>query len=158
MSKFITLVGTIGPVAVVLLITASALGCDGSPTQLPLSPTPPPTAAPTPPPDAAPFGSMFGVVYETTQTGPIPVEGVRLGLLTCLRENCPAATTAFREVTTDKDGAFRIPDVYDGPLNFLWILKEGYKAADPIPAGCDGCDRIVAISGDTRLDVEVVRP
>ena len=158
MSHIITLVGTTSRIAVVLLLTVGAMGCsdDGSPTRLPLSPTPTPTATPTP--DAATFGSMFGVVYEITQTGRIPVEGVGLGLLTCFSEGCPTATTAYREVTTDKDGAFRIPDVYNGPLNFLWMSKEGYKAADPIPGSCEGCDRIVAISGDTRLDVEVVRP
>jgi hypothetical protein len=153
-SRVIKLVGTSSRVAVVLLITIGATGCrDGSSPRLPLSPT----AMPTPTPDATTLGSMFGVVYETTQTGPIPVEGVRLGLLTCLRENCPTATTAYREVTSDKDGAFRIPDVYNGPLNFLWISKEGYKGAHP-PGGCEGCDLVVAISGDTRLDVEVVRP
>jgi hypothetical protein len=63
-----------------------------------------------------------------------------------------------REATTDKDGAFRISHLYDGELNFLWISKPGYQAADPIylVRSCDGCDRIVQVKGDTRLDVQVV--
>ena len=78
--------------------------------------------------------------------------------MSCGLTNC-AGEVISREVTTDKDGVFRIPDLYNGTLNFLWITKDGYKPAGPNePFGsCDGCDRIVSVNGDTRLDIEVIR-
>ena len=101
---------------------------------------------------------MFGVVFETTQAGRTPVEGVVIAVLSCSVTNCPSSSSVSYETTTDKDGAYRLADLHHGELNFLWILKEGYAAAGPIPVqSCDWCDRIVTVAGDTRLDVELVR-
>jgi len=62
-------------------------------------------------------------------------------------------------VTTGKDGTYRVADLYNGEANYIWIgSKEGYISAAPRPALlCEGCDLIVTVNGDTRLDIEVVR-
>lgn len=154
------LIGTAtAQLSLTLLITVAAMGCDQrrSPlmsrsTSTPTTPTPIPT--PTAP---VADGSIFGVISERTPTGSKPVAGAFLQHLSCGLANCPAIIE--REVITDKDGAFRIPDVYNGTLNFLWVFKDGYRAAEPNePYGsCDGCNRRVSVNGDTRLDIEVVR-
>jgi hypothetical protein len=71
--------------------------------------------------------------------------------------NCPSASSVFEETTTDQDGAYHVSGLHNGGLNFLWVLKEGYVADGPLPSSCDWCDRIVMVSGDTQLDVELVR-
>ena len=101
---------------------------------------------------------MFGVVSEMTPAGPTPVEGVSLSVLSCAVPNCPNPSIVVQETTTDKHGAYRLSGLHNGELNFLWVSKEGYVAGGLLPAdSCDGCDRIVTVSGDTQLDIEVVR-
>jgi hypothetical protein len=101
---------------------------------------------------------MFGVVSEMTPAGRRPVEGVSLYLLSCALANCPDPLIVVQETTTDIYGAYRLSGLYNGELNFLWVSKEGYVAGGPLPAdSCDRCDRIVTVSGDTQLDLEVVR-
>ena len=101
---------------------------------------------------------MFGVVSEVTAAGRTPVEGVRLSVLSCAVTNCPNPSIVVQETTTDEHGAYRLSGLHNGELNFLWVSKEGYVAGGPVPAvSCDGCDRIVTVSGDTQLDLEVVR-
>jgi hypothetical protein len=159
MSHLTRLIARITPVALAVLVLVLGIGCgDGTPAaQQILSPTPTPTAASPAPPETR--GSLAGMVYEMTPAGRTPVDGVSVYHLTCFSVNCPSVTTLSRQVRTDRDGAFRISDVYNGALNYVWVAKEGYRAADPIPplGSCDGCDRIVDIGGDTRLDIEVVR-
>ena len=72
--------------------------------------------------------------------------------------NCPNPSIVVQETTTDEHGAYRLSGLHNGELNFLWVSKEGYVAGGPVPAvSCDGCDWIVTVSGDTQLDLEVVR-
>ena len=72
---------------------------------------------------------------------------------------CPSAVTAGYSVQTDRDGRYRIGRVYPGDLNFLWVRNEVYDLVNPMaPGTCpDGCDRVVVVSGDTRLDIDLVR-
>ena len=145
-----------------LILTAAVTGCadDRSSTvATPIVPTPIFTPTPTPGVQVATRGgSISGVVTEMTSSGSKPVAGAVLQHMSCGLTNC-AGEVISREVTTDKDGAFRIPDLFNGPLNFLWITRDGYKPAEPNePFGsCDGCNRIVSVNGDTRLDIEVIR-
>jgi hypothetical protein len=92
-----------------------------------------------------------------TAAGRTPVEGARLDLLSCAVANCPDASIVVEQTTTDKKGAYRLSGAHNGGLNFLWVSKEGYVADGPLPSSCDRCDRIVMVSGDTQLDVELVR-
>jgi hypothetical protein len=138
---------------ITLLLATAAIACDGGSPVIPTAPpAPPPTSGP--PPALTPTGSLAGVVSEMTPTGSKPVGGVIVYIMTCGTFNCPDA--ASREVLTDSDGAYRIPQLYNGPLNYLWVSKEGYRAESLGPCP-DGCDRTLVISGDTRLDIEIVR-
>ena len=136
-------------------------GCGGSDSPAtPLTPSPPPTARPAPTPPT-PIGDnvLSGVVFEVTSTGRTPLTGLTVYLLTCGASNCPSAVTAEYSVQTDEDGRYRIDGVYPGDLNFLWVRNEVYDLVNPMaPGTCpDGCDRIVVVSGDTQLDIELVR-
>jgi hypothetical protein len=143
----------------VLALGLAGCGSSGSPAT-PLTPSPQPTASPAPT-APAPIGNnvLSGVVFEVTSTGRTPLEGVTVYLLTCGAWNCPNAVTADFSVQTDRDGLYRIDGVYPGNLNFLWVRDERYDLVNPMaPGTCpDGCDRVVMVSGDTRLDIELVR-
>lgn len=141
-------------------LTIFMLGCD-NPVSTPLSPAAitAPTAGPVPTPPGSVNASsvLYGVVVEITSTGRTPVEGVTVYLETCSLSNCPDIKS--HEVITDKDGGYRIAGVYDGSLNFLWARNAVYEMAAPMaPGTCpDGCDRVVTVNGETRLDIELVR-
>ena len=147
-------------IATALGLTILILGCDGSDRGTPLSPFPPAlaTPSPTPAPPPTPIGQsvLSGAAFEMTLTGRSPVEGATIYLTTCGTFNCPDAKGY--ETKTDKEGSYRIAGVYDGALNFLWISKEDYALVDPMaPGTCpDGCDRLVTVKGETRLDLELV--
>jgi hypothetical protein len=85
------------------------------------------------------------------------VEGTTIGLKTCSLQNCPDVKAYV--VQTDQRGDYRIAGVYDGDMNYLWVVKPAYVMTDPMPAGScpDGCDRVVTVRGDTRLDIELMR-
>src|SRR5688572_17320444 len=142
--------------------TLFLMGCDdGSRTPISPStptPTPIPGARPTLP-DAIADSVLSGVVFEVSSTGRIPLAGVTLHLLTCGAVNCPPSSTAAHEVKTGENGGYRIAGVYNGALNFFWIRNEVYDLVNPVvPGTCpDGCDRVVTVNGDTRLDIDLVR-
>jgi hypothetical protein len=77
--------------------------------------------------------------------------------MTCGLANCPDAKGY--NVKTDKDGNYRFDGVYDGPMNYFWVRNEIYDLTSPMVLGTcpDGCDRVVDVSGETRLDIELVR-
>ena len=143
------------------VLLASALsGCNEgrtptAPTQT--TTTTPTLAAPTTPSGT---GSLYGVVTEMTSTGPTPVEGVLVAPLSCARVACPSSDKyIYQEVTTGKDGTYRVADLYNGEANYIWIAsKVGYVSAEPLPVlDCEGCHLIVTVNGDTRRDIRVVR-
>jgi hypothetical protein len=146
---------------VVLVLALGFAGCGGSASPAtPLTPSPQPTASPAPT-APTPIGNnvLSGVVFEVAPTGRTPLEGVTVYLLTCGAWNCPIAVTADFSVQTDQDGRYQIAGVYSGNLNFLWVRNETYDLVNPMPPGTcpDGCDRVVTVSGDTRLDIDLVR-
>lgn len=148
-------------VGCVLVLVLGLAGCGGSYSPAtPLAPSPQPTVSPAPTPPT-PIGDkvLSGVVSEVTSTGRFPLEGITVYLLTCGAWNCPSAVTADYSVKTDKDGRYLIGGVYPGDLNYLWVRNEVYDLANPMaPGTCpDGCDRVVVVSGDTRLDIDLVR-
>ena len=141
--------------------TILMFGCDNSvrtPMVAPVMPTPIPSPPPTLPIPTA-DNVLSGVVFEVTPTGRTALGGVTVYLLTCGAWNCPSAVTAAHEVKTGKDGGYRIADVYSGELNFLWVRNEVYDLVEPMaPGTCpDGCDRVVTVNGDTRLDIDLIR-
>lgn len=93
--------------------------------------------------------TLSGVVSERTAAGPVPVEGVLVMGYRCSR--CEG-----QESTTDRNGAYSI-SLYAGE-NDIWVIKNGYDVDGPPPMrSCENCSAIVAINGDTRFDVELVR-
>jgi hypothetical protein len=77
------------------------------------------------------------MVFATTSTGLASVEGARVRL----------EIGSFRlDATTDQDGLYTLPGLYEGMSN-VSTTKDGYETDT----------RKVAISGDVRLDIRVVR-
>ena len=145
-----------------LALTLLMFGCDNS-VGTPILPT---TLTPTPIPGPAPAlpnptadSVLSGVVFEVTPTARTPLAGVTVYLMTCGAWNCPRPFIAAHEVKTGKDGGYRIAGVYNGDLNFFWVRNDVYDLVNLMaPGTCpDGCDRVVTVNGDTRLDIDLVR-
>lgn len=105
---------------------------------------------PLAPDGGEPMYTLSGIVTERTTAGPVPVEGVLVAGYRC-SPRCQG-----QQSTTDSNGAYSI-SLYTGE-NDIWVLKNGYDVDGPPPMrSCENCDAIVAINGDTRLDIELVR-
>jgi hypothetical protein len=98
--------------------------------------------------------SLSGTVYESTATGPVPIDGA---LVYC--ELCGEITHTW--ATADTNGFYRFPgNLADGGGVWLrpgvstpiFVRADGYYD----PTNRDG-QRSVLIVGDTRLDFELVR-
>lgn len=105
----------------------------GSLTSVPTSPSPPPAPAP---PRATYI--LSGTVSEVSPIGQRAIDGVRLEVR---GEN----TTNFLSATTDKNGLYNIPGLYTGSSS-LSVSLVGYVTDT----------KSVTISGDTRLDIQLV--
>ena len=108
---------------------------------------------------------LSGVVSEVTSTGRVPIEGVRIDVSSMPCEEHGTGCVGFGEgiglfqtATTDKNGFYSIPGLYPGKYNVIWAGKEGFD--DPFPAhypdNPDG-GQAIAISGDSRFDIQLVR-
>lgn len=146
-----------GTLALVLLGSALSGCTTGTPTA-PTTPAATVTVTTTTPAAPGQTGALFGVVTETTSSGPKPIGGIGIDEMTCAKPNCPDSIQ--RRVTTGADGTYRISGLYNGDLNFIWLEStEGYVSAAPPPSvPCDFCDAIVTVNGETRLDLVVVHP
>jgi hypothetical protein len=82
--------------------------------------------------------TLSGVVSEMTPKGQAPVEGAEVWRL---------AGYGWRFATTDENGLYRIQGLYDGTDRVV-TSKDGYLKQETA----------VTIHGDTRYDVELVRP
>ena len=93
---------------------------------------------------------LSGAVFEITPTGRTPIEGF---LLYC--DGC--GEVGHTSTTTDAEGFYSFPWVYPGIQEIQLLGKQGYRYANaaPLPAGHFGPR--VAVTGDTRFDIEVVR-
>lgn len=96
--------------------------------------------SPTAPSSALPkaTSSLSGQVAEMTEAGPVPVAGA----LVRVRSEIPLQ----RDATTDDDGRYVLAALPDGSVS-VTTSKDGYVTDV----------RTVPLSGDTELDVRVVR-
>ena len=150
----------------VLVLALGLGGCDkldSSPMPLTPSPLPPQAVVPAPPSAVFPPGtltgvSLSGVVYELTPTGRKPIARA---LVYC--ELCGKETHTF--ATADDDGFYHFSgDLATG--GGVWVLP---GVPTPVAVGFYNLDfkdppgqlrpgwREVLITGDTRLDIELVR-
>ena len=82
--------------------------------------------------------TLSGVVTEATPRGNVPVEGVSV---------YRGVSTGYRSATTDRNGFYSILGMYDG-TDVVATAKEGYAKTEHMG---------VAIKGDTRFDIQLVR-
>ena len=135
-----------------LSLAASLAGC-GSDNSVPFStpvspsPAPPPVATPAPP---TPH-TLKGLVFESTATGRLPVDGVHVYCDGC---GSPVGHTSF---FTSGDGLYSFGWAYDGTMPLL-VHKEGYAVVGATDVLSNGMSRrSVTINGDTQFDIELVR-
>jgi Carboxypeptidase regulatory-like domain len=81
--------------------------------------------------------TLSGIVAELTPAGLVPVSGVNV---------YRSVTTGWRGATTDKDGLYAIPGLIDG-IDAISVSKEGYQTHS----------QNLTMTGDTRLDIQLVR-
>ena len=94
---------------------------------------------------------LSGVVFEITEAGRIPVEGVELYCDSC---GSPVGHTS---VHTDSSGFYRF-DWTAGGVHPLRVTKPGYEIFDPTGTLRDQLGRILAtVEGDTRFDIRLER-
>ena len=134
-------------------LAASLVGC-GSGTSVPFStpvsasPAPPPVAAPAVPPTAH---TLSGLVFESTATGRVPVQGVHVYCDGC---GSPVGHTSF---FTAGDGLYSFGWAYDGTMPLL-VQREGYTVVGAVDVLSNGMSRrSVTINGDTQFDIELIR-
>ena len=112
---------------VIITVTASATGCGNA-----AAPPTVPTAQATP----QPLFTLSGTVVERTGVSSVPVEGAIVSHL-----------AIGRSATTDRNGGYVIADVPGSILTTIVVTKDGYQ----------NTSRSVSVSGDTRLDLQLVR-
>ena len=164
--------GTRLRVAGLLLFMSGGLpaGCVSSSPSMPSSQQPLPTGSG---PETVSVASvtLSGVVYEMTPRGRVPVEGVQV-----IGDYFHVFPTP--NVVTDANGFFSFKPVWvcpcswapwvDAGITSIWVDKEGYEAPAEQPASVfsrrldpgvrpDLRLRDVTISGDTRMDIQLVR-
>jgi hypothetical protein len=83
--------------------------------------------------------TLSGVITETSETGPLPVEGAGVWRLN-------EEGSGWQVATTDKNGLYEMKGLYDGERE-VSVIKDGYDTAR---SG-------VLIAGDTRFDREIVK-
>ena len=85
--------------------------------------------------------TLSGVVSETTPTGHTPVEDVDVYCDAC-------GEFGHTRVYTDTNGFYTFSGVYAG-ITQLLVRKDGYNVVGPT---------VPTVNGDTRFDIELVRP
>lgn len=83
---------------------------------------------------------LWGVVYERTASGPVPIAGVHV-----------EDSYMHLSSKTDAEGRYRLDfggiDQFEGFVS-LYVAKEGYRTLSQYET---------TVGGDTRLDIEIVR-
>ena len=142
----------------IAFVTAATVlaGCSpgrGAPLT-PLSPTPVPVpvAAPVAAPALPPVPhTLSGVVFESTASGRVPVEGVHVYCDGC---GSPVGHTSF---FTARDGSYSFGWAYNSILPLL-VQKDGYTVVGATDVLSNGMSRrLVTINGDTQFDIELIR-
>jgi hypothetical protein len=94
---------------------------------------------------------LSGVVFEVTEAGRVPIEGVDLYCDSC------GSALGHTSVLTDADGSYSFSWTFNG-LNPLFVTKAGYAIVDPTGTLLDREGRVqVPVNGDTRFDIQLVR-
>ena len=112
-------------------VASLVLACDGGNRS---STSTSPSALPAP---TRPTSTLSGLVFAGTPSGLAPVDGARVRL----------EIGSFRlDATTDQNGLYTLSGLYDG-MSAVSTNRNGYKPDT----------RSLTISGDTRLDIRIVR-
>ena len=90
--------------------------------------------------------TLTGVVSELTETGLVPIEGVQLYCDGCGSE------VGHTYMYTDSKGFYSFSWLYPGHQTLL-VSKEGYRT----PLGQPDGIFTMTVTGDTRLDIQLVR-
>ena len=91
--------------------------------------------------------TLSGLVYELTETGQVPIEGVEVYCDSC------GSPDGHTFVYTDADGFYSLPWTFSG-VHSLIVKKVGYEILGPLHA----IGQISAtVHGDTRLDIQLAR-
>jgi hypothetical protein len=94
---------------------------------------------------------LSGMVFEMTESGRVPVEGVELYCDSC------GSPDGHTFVYTDANGLYRLEWTLNG-VHPLFVTKPGYDIFDPTGTLRDQHGRIsAAVDGDTRFDIQVRR-
>jgi len=109
--------------------------------------------------------TLAGVVSEVTSRGRVPIEGVRVDVSSMPCDEHGTGCVGFGEgiglfqtATTDKNGFYNIPGLYQGKYNVIWAGKDGFNDAFPphYPENPEG-GQAITINGDSRFDLQLVR-
>ena len=102
-----------------------------------------------------PLFTLSGRITEMTADGPIPVSGVQVGVIHCLRANRVGEVTSGESTA---DGSYEVRGVCEGQA-IVFFYKNGYTYSSPNMPQCDfdGECRWVVVTGDTRRDEILVR-
>ena len=146
-----------------VVLAAVLAGCDAGPSPTPTAQSPVQPAASPPGSSSGGYSlkgvTLFGVVFETTPTGREPVAGA-----TVYCDACGQLGHTWLE--TDTNGYYS----FSGDLNAgggiwlgggstsVWVGKEGYQDPPGLPALGGPGWRATPINGDTRFDMQLVRP
>jgi len=91
--------------------------------------------------------TLSGVVFEITDGGQVPIEGVEIYCDSC------GSPDGHTFVYTDANGSYSLAWTFDG-VHPLYVTKAGYGIVDPT----DQFGRIAAtVKGDTRFDIRLAR-
>lgn len=138
--------------AALLGLSISLSACGGT-ASMPTAATPtnpiPAVAGPDPTPTGRAPYTLSGVVFETTEVGRTPIQGVEVYCDSC------GSPDGHTFVHTDANGFYSLGWAANG-VHPLFVTKDGYRPPDS--ARLDDYGRIRAtVNGDTRFDVELVR-
>ena len=110
--------------------------------------------------------TLSGVISEVTSRGRVPIEGVRVDVSSMPCDEHGSGCVGFgegiglfRTAMTDRNGLYSIPGVYLGNYNVIWATKDGFDDPFPphYPDNSEG-GRAITIDGDSRFDIQLVRP
>jgi len=95
--------------------------------------------------------TLSGVVFEMTAEGQVPLEGVEVYCDAC--EHPDGHTRSY----TDRDGLYSFSSVLNGTYALL-VHKAGYVVLNPSSRLGNWEVKIATVKGDTRFNIELVRP
>jgi hypothetical protein len=108
--------------------------------------------------------TLSGVVTEVTSIGIVPVEGMMLHEYSCedvspsppfFSDSCPVSV--FQTTITDRRGHYSFSGLYSGRKNSIGVSDERFDDPRTDPSGPEGNGQNVTITGDTRLDLQLIR-